>query len=117
LSSSDLRGQPAVLLFLQPGSNLTKRLAEELPLKLKKLDSSRYKVCLLLSKTGSLPSIPPGCLTAYGQPLLGTFHVQVTPYVVLLDSDGTLLLSKEGWGPEIEQELFKLMKQELAKLR
>ena len=52
-----------------------------------------------------------------GQPLLTSYNVVATPHFVLLDADGTLIASMEGWGPEIEQQLEKLLKQEIAKKR
>ncbi len=121
ITSQQLRGKPCLLIFVQPGSELTKSLYEEIPLRLKRLNSTHWTCFFLTSKTGKLPdtirSDSPLIEVAMGQPLLTSYNVVATPHFVLLDADGTLIASMEGWGPEIEQQLEKLLKQEIAKKR
>lgn len=121
ITSQQLRGKPCLLVFVQPGSELTKSLCEEIPLRLKRLNSAHWTCFFLTSKTGKVPdairSATPLIEVAMGQPLLASYNVVATPHFILLDADGTLIASLEGWGPETEQCLEKLLKQEIAKKR
>lgn len=123
ISSQQCRGKPCLLVFLQPGSDLTKTLCFELPLWQQRFAKNSF-YCLLLSSTDALQTMPtlsetPGQLlkVANGKPLVASYGVSITPYFVLLDADGTLLTTHEGWGPEVRQDLEKKIKKELEKLR
>lgn len=123
ISSSQCRGNPCLLVFLQPGSELTKFLFVEIPAWQQRLGANTFG-CLMLSSTESSSVLPiltesPGTLlkVAFGKPLMASYGVTVTPFFVLLDADGALLSTHEGWGPEVRQQLEKRMKQELAKGR
>ncbi len=121
ITSQQLRGKPCLFVFVQPGSELTKSLIDEIPFRLKRLQSTHWSCCFLTSKTGTIPglerSTSPLIESALGQPLLASYNVTSTPHFVLIDADGTLLASLEGWGTEVTQQLEKLLKQEIAKKR
>lgn len=123
ISSNQCRGKPCLLVFLQPGSELTKFLTVEVPAWQQRLGTNTFG-CLLLSSTdasNALPTVaePKGTLlkVANGRPLVASYGANVTPFFVVLDADGALLATHEGWGPEVRQQLEKKIKQELEKAR
>lgn len=123
ITSNQCRGKPCLMVFLQPGSELTKYLTVEIPTWQQRLGTHTFG-CLLLSSTDAsnqLPTInePKGTLlkVANGRPLVASYGANVTPFFVVLDADGALLATHEGWGPEVRQQLEKKIKQELEKTR
>jgi len=121
ITSNQCRGKPCLLVFLQPGSELTKYLSVEIPAWQQRLGANTFG-CLLLSNndaSNQLPSMnePKGALlkVANGRPLVASYGANVTPFFVVLDADGALLATHEGWGPEVRQQLEKKIKQELEK--
>lgn len=123
ITSNQCRGKPCLLVFLQPGSELTRLLCVEIPAWQLRHGSHTFG-CLLLSSTdasGSLPTVaePKGALlkVANGRPLVASYGANVTPFFVLLDADGALVATHEGWGPEVRQQLEKKINQELEKSR
>ncbi|HQR07613.1 MAG TPA: hypothetical protein PLN21_12365 [Gemmatales bacterium] len=123
VSSNQCRGKPCMIVFLQPGSELTRYLTVEIPAWQQRLGANTFG-CLLLSSTDAsnqLPTInePKGALlkVANGRPLVASYGANVTPFFVVLDADGALLATHEGWGPEVRQQLEKKIKQELEKTR
>lgn len=121
ITSQQCRGKPCLLIFMQPGSELTSTLSNEVPLWQKQMGSPTFGCLFLSSQEGAMPTLveQPGVMLKFasGKPLLGTMGVTTTPHFVLLDADGTLLASHVGWGQETKQNLSKLIKVELAKLR
>jgi hypothetical protein len=117
LSSKQLRGKPCVLVFVQAGTALTRTLCAELTLELKRCDRQRFSCCLLLSKPDTLRETNSSFPVAVGQSLLSSFSITATPCVIVLDADGTLIYSQEGWGVETRQDLIKLLQKEIAKGR
>jgi len=123
ISSNQCRGKPCLLVFMQPGSELTKTLSMLIPTWQQSLGNNTFG-CLLLSSTdasNTLPTViePKNTFlkVANGRPLVASYGANVTPYFVLLDADGALLSTHEGWGPEVKQELQKKIKSELEKGR
>ncbi len=123
INSNQCRGKPCLMVFMQPGSELTKSLSVLIPTWQQSLGTNTFG-CLLLSSTdasNTLPAIsePKGTLlkVANGRPLVASYGANVTPYFVLLDADGALISTHEGWGPEVKQDLQKKIKQEIEKGR
>jgi hypothetical protein len=123
ISSNQCRGKPCLMVFMQPGSELTKSLSVFIPTWQQSLGTNTFG-CLLLSSTDAsnkLPAVnePKGALlkVANGRPLVASYGANVTPFFVLLDADGALISTHEGWGPEVKQELQKKIKQEIEKGR
>lgn len=121
ITSQQCRGKPCLLIFVQPGSELTNTLSNEVPLWQRQMGTNTFSCLFLATQEGTMPTLTeqPGTMlkAASGKSLIGTMGVSTTPHFILLDADGTLLASHVGWGQETRRELNKLLKNELAKAR
>lgn len=123
ITSHQCLGKPTLLVFVQPGSDLCKSLTAEIPALQQRYHETTFN-CLILTSRDALDGMPAiaECKNALmasvnGKPLLATFGVTTTPHFALLGSDGTLLATHIGWGPETRQLLLSQIRQELAKMR
>lgn len=130
ISSQQCKGMLTLIVFLQPGSNLTKTLSIELPDWQRRLGDGAFH-CLLLAANddvSALPALPGGektrttgtqpiLLNGSGKSLASTFGVTATPHFIMLDKNHTLLASTLGWGPETRLQLDKLIKQQTTRTK
>jgi len=116
------KGKPCLLVFFQPGSELTKSLSLEIPLWKNENDKSRLQCLFISSADVSKSMLPEFSLqrdneinVVLGKSIMNTFGVTTTPHFILLDADGAFIASYTGWGNETRNSLDKLVKKELAK--
>lgn len=118
------KGKPCLLVFFQPGTELTKSIALEIPLWINSRGKSPLP-CLFISCSDVSKSMLPDFRQQaaseieiiLGKSIMHSYGVTATPHFVLLDTDGAYIASFTGWGNETRYLLDKLIKKELAKLR
>ncbi|MBL8825323.1 MAG: redoxin domain-containing protein [Planctomycetia bacterium] len=117
------QGKPCLLVFFQPGSELTKSLSFEIPLWMNEKYKSRFQ-CLFISSADVSKSMLPELSqqdntiqVVLGKSIMNTFGVSATPHFILLDADGAFISCFTGWGNETRHSLDKIIRKELAKLK
>jgi hypothetical protein len=58
-----------------------------------------------------------GVIFLQGRSLMESWNLVTTPFLAVVDIDGALAWSQEGWGPEIRGELERCLKREIAKAK
>jgi hypothetical protein len=120
---SQWRGQACLLVFVRPGTSLTRTVTAWTDTLQRKLGKVGF-VCLFLFTTDDekvvqasfIESAPKDHLLR-GQQLTTAMSVTETPHFIVLDVDGGVAGRFTGWGSEPCRDLEKLLRTEAAKSR
>ena len=117
------RGQACLLVFVRPGTNLTRTVTAWTDALQGKLGKAKF-VCLFLFTPddekvlqASLIESAPRDHLLRAEKLATAMNVVETPHFMVLDVDGGVAGRFTGWGPEPCRDLEKLLRAEAAKSR